>query len=65
MARRALVDKASVVFYGGDIPGDAPPQQLAEIYQKPSRGDDPLITSALDAYPKFWEGMLGDMPVEE
>ena len=24
-----------------------------------------MITSALDAYPKFWEGMLGDMPEEE
>ena len=61
MARRALAAKASVVFYGGAIPPDAPPQQLAEIYHKPARGDDPLITSSFDTYPKFWEHMFGDM----
>lgn len=26
MARRALAEKGSVIFYGGDVPKDSPPQ---------------------------------------
>ena len=34
MARRALEEKGEVIFWGGDVPEDAPANQVAEVYEQ-------------------------------
>jgi hypothetical protein len=34
MARRALEEKTDIIFWSGNIPEDAPQNQVAEVYQQ-------------------------------
>ena len=34
MARRALEEKEDVIFWNGDVPEDAPPNQVREVYEQ-------------------------------
>ena len=34
MARRALEEKADIVFWRGEVPESAPPNQVSEVYQQ-------------------------------
>lgn len=39
MARRALESKGDVIFWGGDSPDDAPPNQVEEVYMQQATPD--------------------------
>ena len=56
MARRALAAKGDVTYMQGDVPADAPPNQLDEVY--PQQGARPHLNWTALPTPVDWAQRL-------
>ena len=63
MARRALAERAAVVYWDGDIPEGAPPNQLEELYAgavEEKAGS--FLRSAEATYQSRWKEIVDNIP---
>ena len=64
MARRALEAEATVVYYDGLAPPEAPANQLAELYDGATQElGGGLFHTAEESYSSRWTELVANIPI--
>ncbi len=63
MARRALAAQAAVVYWDGEVPADAPANQLEELYEGADEGKaGGFLKTAEVTYQSRWKELVDNIP---